>query len=187
MPILFEQDIREKTVLEVAKKMMVSARTAPKARGVDNLEIALLGKNEIKKVSDKLKKMVKQDGVPEFFLRDSINILSADAMIAIGTKISPLELSYCGMCGFANCDEKKTHPEHPCIFNTGDLGIAIGSAVSVAMDNRVDSRVMYTTGLAIIKLGMLGKEVKIAYGIPLSVSAKNPFFDRDNEKLLGKK
>jgi uncharacterized ferredoxin-like protein len=82
------------------------------------------------------------------------------------------------MCGFANCEEKNKYPEHPCVFNTGDLGIAIGSAVSVAMDSRVDNRIMYTVGQAILEMKFLGNDVKIAYGIPLSVSPKNPFFDR---------
>ena len=79
---------------------------------------------------------------------------------------------------YKNCDEKNEHPNQPCAFNTGDLGIAIGSAVSVAMDNRVDNRIMYTVGQAAIEMGILGKDVKIIYGIPLSVSSKNPFFDR---------
>lgn len=29
-----------------------------------------------------------------------------------------------------------------------------------------------------LELGMLGKEVAIAYGIPLSATGKSPFFDR---------
>jgi uncharacterized ferredoxin-like protein len=82
------------------------------------------------------------------------------------------------MCGFKNCEEKNKFPEIPCVFNTGDLGIAIGSAVSVAMDNRVDNRIMYTAGQAVIELGLLGKDVKIVYVIPLSATSKNPFFDR---------
>ena len=82
------------------------------------------------------------------------------------------------MCGFKNCDEKNKYPSHPCVFNTGDLGIAIGSAVSVAMNHRVDNRIMYTVGQAVIEMGLLGDYVKIVYGIPLSVSSKNPFFDR---------
>ena len=59
-----------------------------------------------------------------------------------------------------------------------DLGIAIGSAVSVAADLRVDNRVMYSVGKAALNIGILGEDVKIAYGIPLSISGKNPFFDR---------
>ena len=65
-----------------------------------------------------------------------------------------------------------------CAYNTGDLGIAIGSAVSIAMDHRVDNRIMYSAGKAAVDMKLLGEEVKVAFGVPLSVSAKNPFFDR---------
>jgi uncharacterized ferredoxin-like protein len=92
-------------------------------------------------------------------------------------------VKYCGRCGFKDCDEKDKHPGFPCTFNSGDLGIAIDSAVSVAMDHRVDNRVMYTIGQAALEMKILGEEVKIAFGIPLSVSAKNPFFDRENKKV----
>jgi len=82
------------------------------------------------------------------------------------------------MCGFENCAAKTAYPDVPCVFNTGDLGIAIGSAVSVAMDARVDNRIMYTVGQAVRQMGLLGKDVKIIYAIPLSGTSKNPFFDR---------
>jgi uncharacterized ferredoxin-like protein len=62
----------------------------------------------------------------------------------------------------------------PCI----DLGIAIGSAVSTASVLKIDNRIMLSIGLAAVNLKILGKDVKIAYGIPLSISGKNPFFDR---------
>jgi uncharacterized ferredoxin-like protein len=93
-----------------------------------------------------------------------------------------MKLDPCGMCGFSNCAEKTEHPDHPCAFNTGDLGIAIGSAVAVAMDNRVDNRIMFSVGMALLEMGTLGNDVKIIYGIPLSISGKNPFFDRKSKK-----
>ena len=65
-----------------------------------------------------------------------------------------------------------------CSFNAGDLGIAVGSVVSLAADLRVDNRIMYTAGKAAIELGLLGDDVFIAYAIPLSAKGKNPFFDR---------
>ena len=37
---------------------------------------------------------------------------------------------------------------------------------------------MYTYGKAVIELGILGEDVLIAYGIPLSANGKNPFFER---------
>jgi len=37
---------------------------------------------------------------------------------------------------------------------------------------------MYSVGQAALEMNLLGEDVRIAFGIPLSVSAKNPFFDR---------
>lgn len=70
-----------------------------------------------------------------------------------------------------------------CAFDDVDLGIAIGSAVSVAADNRIDNRIMYSAGRAAMELEILGKKVINIQGIPLSVSGKNPFFDIDQNKL----
>jgi uncharacterized ferredoxin-like protein len=178
MSIISEEKIRNELVRRVAEQMLAAARTAPKGKGTDNLVLLMLDKRGIKKVSEKLLEMVKREEAPPFFGRDGENILKAEWMILLGTKIKAMEVFPCGMCGYADCDEKNRHPEHPCVFNAGDLGIAIGSAVSMAMDNRIDNRVMYTVGQAAMRMGILDNEVKIAYGIPLSVSGKNPFFDR---------
>ena len=172
-----EESTRTETLISVAKKMMIAARTAPKARGVDNLVIAVVESENIQLISKKMKEIGETLKGPGF-IRDSENILQAPVMVLIGTKIEKIGLKICGQCGFVNCEEKEKYPDIPCSFNTGDLGIAIGSAVSVAMDNRVDNRVMYTVGQAVTRMGLLGKDVKIAYGIPLTSTSKNPFFDR---------
>jgi uncharacterized ferredoxin-like protein len=38
--------------------------------------------------------------------------------------------------------------------------------------------VVYSVGRAGVNIKLLGEDVKIAYGIPLSISGRNPFFDR---------
>lgn len=177
MPLHTEESIRTETLIHTAKQMLIAARTAPKARGVDNLEMALLESQSIEMVSQRLKDIGLENENPTF-LRDCENILQASVMIIIGTKIKTMGLKLCGHCGFKNCEEKEKYPNVPCTFNTGDLGIAIGSAVSVAMDHRVDNRIMHSVGHAVVDLGLLGKDIKIAYGIPLSATSKNPFFDR---------
>lgn len=177
MTIITEENIRTETLIAIANEMLVAARTAPKARGIDNLEIALADSQSIEMISQKMKEIGTEQDIPSF-LRDAENILQSTVMILIGTKISTIGLKMCGHCGFKNCEDKEKHPDVPCSFNTGDLGIAIGSAVGVAMDHRVDNRVMNSVGHAVRELGLMGKDVKIVYGIPLSSSAKNPFFDR---------
>ena len=71
-----------------------------------------------------------------------------------------------------------------CVFNVTDLGIAVGSAVSIAADNRIDNRVMYSAGKGALKAGMLPPDVRIAYGIPLSISSKSIYFDRNPGAVL---
>jgi uncharacterized ferredoxin-like protein len=178
MPVIFEPEIRKNAVLDVAFKMAIAARTAPKARGKDYLEMAIVHGPQKSLIAKKMQKIGKRSG-SAFFLRDAGNVEKAEALFIIGTRIASAGLKICGMCGFSNCENKNKHPQVPCVFNTGDLGIAVGSAVTVAMENRVDNRVMYTVGQAVLDLKMLGKDVHIAFGIPLSVSSKSPFFDRD--------
>lgn len=178
MSIIKAENVKKETVLLVAKQMMLAARTAPKARGIDNLSIAIIEGDVIVEVAKRMRLIGEQSGM-KIYDRDADNILQSDFVFIIGTKISPIGLVKCGMCGFVNCSEKQTqNPNTPCVFNTGDLGIAMGSAVSIAIDNRADNRVMYTIGQAVIELGILGDDVKIVYGIPLSATSKNPFFDR---------
>jgi uncharacterized ferredoxin-like protein len=178
MTVILEEDLRMENLRQVAKLMLAAARTAPKGRGEDNTVLAMVEQPEIQRISNRMKEMVARLGLSGAFPRDAENILKAPVILLLGTRIKPMRLAKCGMCGFANCDAKNEHPNIPCVFNTGDLGIAIGSAVSIATEHRIDNRIMYTVGQAVLEMELLGPEVKIAYAIPLSISSKNPFFDR---------
>jgi uncharacterized ferredoxin-like protein len=178
MSLKIEESIRQETVQRVAELMLTAARTAPKAKGIDNLVLALVTGSDIEKIAGQMIRIGNRpDGTPSF-LRDAENIRKTQVVVLLGTRINSQGVKLCGRCGFRDCDEKDKHPGFPCTFNVGDLGIAIGSAVSTAMDHKVDNRVMYTVGQAVLEMKMLGEEVRIAFGIPLSVSAKSPFFDR---------
>lgn len=171
-----EEDLRSETVLISAKAMALAARTAPKAKGIDLLEIVILTGDDIISLAEEMKKTSERINHPGF-LRDSENIRQAQALLLIGTKKKAIGLKYCGFCGRPNCQEAEKEGVI-CVFNTGDLGIAVGSAVSVAMDHRIDNRIMYSVGKVAIESGIFGQDVVMALGIPLSVSSKNPFFDR---------
>jgi len=43
---------------------------------------------------------------------------------------------------------------------------------------RVDNRIMYSVGKAVLELGLLPSKVRLVYGVPLAARGKNPFFDR---------
>lgn len=175
--ILKEKEFSEETLLQIAKKMALAARTAPKARGINTIEIMIVTEDSIKQLAKKMKD-IGNEHEQAFFVRDAGNLEQAPVVILMGTRILSLGLKKCGLCGFKNCEEKNEYPAVPCAFNTGDLGIALGSAVSVATDNRIDNRIMYTIGQAALELGIFGKDIRIVYGIPLSATSKNPFFDR---------
>lgn len=175
--MISQKDFEKETILDIAKKMALAARTAPKGRGRDTLDIMIAEKSDINKIADHMDKIYKEKDI-HFFGRDAANIRDCEAILFIGTSIEPLNLAYCGWCGFEDCKTKNEHRETPCTFNNIDLGIAIGSAVSIAANNRIDNRVLYSAGKAVRELKMMSENTKIILGIALSVSSKNIFFDR---------
>ena len=171
--IINERESRHEQALNVARQMMTAARTAPKGKGVDIIEVALVTDEDIKKLSEQLISLSEEKGM-KFFLRDADNILSAECVLLIGTRELAQGLN-CGHCGFPTCAERSVGV--PCAINSVDVGIAIGSACATAADHRVDTRVMFSAGLAAQRLDIL-KGCKQVFAIPVSASSKNPFFDR---------
>lgn len=168
-----ERDCRHEHVLDVARQMLTAARTAPKGKGVDIIEAALVTGEDIKKLAEKMVAMVEEHGM-KFFLRDADNILQSECVVIIGTREQAQGLN-CGHCGFSTCAGRTDGV--PYALNTIDVGIAIGSACAMAADMRVDTRVMFSAGLAAQRLDWL-KGCKNVFAIPVSASSKNPFFDR---------
>lgn len=82
--ILNERESRHEHVLHVARQMMTAARTAPKGKGVDIIEIAMVTDGDINILSEMMVKMVVEHGM-KFFLRDAENILNAECVLLIGT------------------------------------------------------------------------------------------------------
>lgn len=68
--ILNERESRHEHVLHVARQMMTAARTAPKGKGVDIIEIAMVTDGDINILSEMMVKMVAEHGM-KFFLRDA--------------------------------------------------------------------------------------------------------------------
>ena len=168
-----EREIRQELIEQAARRMMTAARTAPKGKGIDIIEIAMATGEDITCLSDEMIRVAEETGF-KFFLRDADNIRRAGAVVLIGTRQQTQGLN-CGYCGFATCAAKPA--EVPCAINSVDLGIAIGSACATAADHRVDTRVMFSAGLAARRLGLLGA-CGCVMAIPVSVDSKNPFFDR---------
>jgi len=160
----------------VAELMCLAARTAPKARGVDNLHIAIVRGDEKAKVTERMRQIAEAHDVG-FFARDAANCEAAPLVVLIATRREPVGVPHCGFCGFENCAKCK-EAGGLCAYNAGDLGIALGSAAAVAALHHADNRLMFSFGKAAIEAGILPEGFDLAVGIPLSATGKNPFFDR---------
>lgn len=175
--MLQEQEIQEEALLAIARDMVIAARTAPKGKGVNNLFACIIPKDEIAGLHVKMEELFEQTCAPVFSINGA-DILKAGCIVVLGARDMPLGLAHCGFCGFGSCAEKEQSGTGRCAISMNDLGIAIGSAVAVAADRRVDTRIMYSIGYTMLRAGMLPADVVVAHGIPLSASSKNPFFDR---------
>jgi uncharacterized ferredoxin-like protein len=175
----------ESEVLEtLAKSILLAARTAPKTKGVDDIVTALVEKKDVEILASTMEKLADEKGAGFVFLkRDAANLRNAGATVLIGVKTSGAAGLDCGACGFETCAEmlkqQKVEAEFKgpnCMFKYADLGIAVGAAAAKAKDLCIDNRVMYTVGAAARVSGLLDADV--IFGIPLSVTGKNIFFDR---------
>lgn len=169
-------ELEKEGMLEACRLMTIAARTSPKTRGIDNIDIvAIDDESTRKKLIKKMTEISRAEDRPSFG-RDAASIDASDIILVIGVKSNPAGLN-CGFCGYKKCEDLK-RSGGVCAYNSVDLGIAVGSAVSIASDLRTDNRVMYSIGRASLDLKLFSKDVRQALGIPLSVTGKNPFFDR---------
>ena len=168
-----EREIRNSAVIEAAKQMVIAARTAPKAKGCDIIEIKLVTHSDINTLSNAMKELG-EERQRSGMIRDAENILAAEAVVLIGSRELAMGLN-CAYCGYPTCDSRAEGV--PCAMNTIDVGIAVGSACATAADLRLDTRVMYSVGYAALKLDWL-PGCNYVIGIPVSAGSKNPFFDR---------
>ena len=117
--ILNERESRHEHVLHVARQMMTAARTAPKGKGVDIIEIAMVTDGDINILSEMMVKMVAEHGM-KFFLRDAENILNAECVLLIGTheQAQGFELWSLWIC---HCVSRKEGV--PCALNSVDVAL----------------------------------------------------------------
>ncbi len=176
------KDAEKNAAFHVAELMVAAAKTAPKGCGVDNIVAIMIDGEEKDTLAETMRKIAADTG-QDFIHRDANNVDGSTVVVAVGVRNIPLELEHCGFCGFEDCAEMIL-AEANCAFNITDLGIAVGSAAAVAADNRIDNRIMYSIGKAIIALKYFPEDVRVVYGIPLSTSSKSIFFDRDPENVM---
>ncbi|MFW6117764.1 MAG: ferredoxin domain-containing protein [Thermoproteota archaeon] len=188
MPVIPSREGERDAVLQVAKLMLASARTAPKSGGVDDILSAIVLEEEKDSLVAEMERLAQERGSSSF-TRDAGNVRDSEAVVLIGVRGTKSFGLNCGACGYSGCQEfdeaeRKSGIDFTgptCLFKGLDLGIALGSAVKTASLLNVDSRIMYRIGTAARKLGML-PEASTIMGIPLSVEGKNIYFDRSEQK-----
>lgn len=164
-------------VLSTAEAMAAAARTAPKTRGLDYLKTLILTDEDLEVLADCMEKLGAAYG-QSFLIRDAANIRKSTAVLLIGTAHHYRGLNeICQFCGSKNCEECAKE-ENCCAYDPIDLGIAIGSAVSVAASAHIDNRVMFSVGVAARELNLFEENLPMIIGIPLSATGKSVYFDR---------
>ncbi len=189
MSHLDSKEAETETVRMVAALMATSARTAPKARGIDAIKIAIIDGEELNTLASAMESRAGEQPpyLSKSFTRDATSLRKSDCVLLIGVTGAPKGIEQplnCGACGYKSCRnllkargrEGKDFYGPNCIFQVLDLGIALASAARIASDLNVDNRLMYTIGAAARELKFLDSDIVI--GIPLSVTGKSPYFDR---------
>lgn len=174
--MLREEEIIQKALEQAGASMLARAKTAPKARGNDTLEYILLEKKDFGPVIEETLRQAHEHDIP-FFVRDAKNLEKSDMLLLIGCIDEPKNIPNCGLCGFVDCSENRKNNGR-CIYPPIDLGIAIGSALSLGQSLGVDSRIMVSLGKSALALNYFERPIIAALAIPLSISHKNIFFDR---------
>ncbi len=183
MPILREKGEKE-AILEAAKLMQVSARTAPKSGGIDDIVTAVVYGREKDEIAAEMEKIAEERNAKGFH-RDSKNLHDSEAVLLVGVKGPKSFGLNCGACGYTTCkafdQAEKTQGQDfvgpTCIFKALDMGIALGSAAKTASFLNVDNRIMYRIGAAARRLKLL-PEAHVIMGIPVSALGKSIYFDR---------
>lgn len=183
-PIVESKNAEREAILEVAKLMLVSARTAPKSAGIDDVLTVIVYGEEKDAIAGKMEELAEERKI-EGFRRDAKNVRDSEVVVLIGVRGSKSFGLNCGACGYGSCkefdDAQKNFGEDffgpTCLFKALDLGIALGSAVKTASMLNVDNRVIYRVGTAALKLDLL-PEATVVMGIPVSAKGKNIYFDR---------
>ncbi len=152
--IIKSEDAENDAALEVARLMLVAARTAPKARGSDTVVTAIFEGEDKDRVAAEMERAGKERNLP-MRVRDAGNVRVSELVVLVGVKY-----------------EEGMSRELKLV----DLGIALGSAAKTASDLNVDCRIMRSIGETVENMKLL--QVDYVVGIPISIKGKSIFFDR---------
>ena len=126
----------ENEMKTIAGMMAVAARTAPKAKGEDYIELKVLSGGELASLKP----------------------------VYLGLDCGACGFDTCAEME-ANLKEGPEFRGPLCSWRLVDLGIALGSAVKTASLFNADNRIMYRIGVAALRAGMIKGEVAIGVPI----------------------
>ena len=176
--MIYKSENTEKNAaMRAAELMSAAARTAPKACGIDLIESMIIDGEDKDRLTAAMRQIGEEDDKP-YFTRDAGNVDDCHCVILIGAGVKPRGLN-CKLCGLENC-AAAARSGVACALSVNDIGVAIGSAAATAMDHRIDNRVLFTAGMTALKMKLFPDDIKICFGIGLSTSGKNVFFDRES-------
>lgn len=113
-----ERDLRHDQALDIAQKMLVAARTAPKGKGADIVECAVVDGDDLERLAQEMERIGTERG-HRFFLRDAGNVRQSLCTLLVGTREQAQALD-CGHCGFPTCASRADGV--PCAINSVDVG-----------------------------------------------------------------
>ena len=162
-----EQALHTAAVNTVAALMATAAKTAPKSCGADTLETVVLDGADKEDLADAMCELAQETSM-DFYRRDAENVRRSQCVVVIGAIASYMSTAHCGLCGMGNCGTAMRN-NATCAFSGINLGIALGSAVGIAA--------------AAQRKKVFERKVTMAFGIPLSSTAKNIFYDRNSTSI----
>ena len=172
--------MEEMALLQTAARMCAAARTAPKAHGkvtIRTLVVTDREKEDLAAEMEALGRELMGEKMPTWYGRDANNVRGAGAVVLVGARREYRGVPHCGYCGFSDCGACQA-AGGSCAYAYVDLGIAVSSAVSATAAGGVDCRIMLSVGKTAARMPWAGGDV-LWLGIPLSLSGKDPFFDRN--------
>lgn len=176
-----EQALHTAAVNTVAALMATAAKTAPKSCGADTLETVVLDGADKEDLADAMCELAQETSM-DFYRRDAENVRRSQCVVVIGAIASYMSTAHCGLCGMGNCGTAMRN-NATCAFFGINLGIALGSAVGIAAAHHIDNRIMFSVGKAAQRKKVFERKVTMAFGIPLSSTAKNIFYDRNSTSI----
>lgn len=179
-------------IVETAELMCAASITAPKTKGINLLSVFYILPDEFNPLYDSLEQLSnKYDHIrtQKPYKRDLETLRNTECLVVVSSKRKLMDIAGCDACGFygePNGCKAAAAAGATCAYNSKDLGIATCSAVLVAHQRFIDNRIIDTVGRAIINFKLYpeytGGKAFDAVCIGLSISGKNPFFDRLEQK-----